>query len=248
MLTPTKAILKSIKSLHLKKNRDKNNCFIVEGDKLLQEVINNSLQSILQVFTTEDDFDNLPCKVYKVSEKELQQISTLKTPNKHLAIISKASNEIQNDSFFRTGLHLVLDDVKDPGNLGTIIRIADWFAIKSIVCSKSTVDVYNPKVVQSTMGAVFRTPVFYQDLNEFLTSHKSTLKFVTDLNGDDLYDNQMISSENGIIIMGSESHGVSDNVKNNADYKIKIPSYGDAESLNVAVAAGIICAEFKRRK
>ena len=247
MLIPTKAILKSIKSLHLKKNRDKNNCFIVEGDKLLQEVINNSFKSIKEIFSTDDTFNKLSCDVYKVSEKELQQISALKTPNNHLAVVTKVTNDLDENSFFNNGIHLVLDEVKDPGNLGTIIRIADWFGIKSIICSENTVDIYNPKVVQSSMGAIFRIPVFYKDLSEFLNTHKSSPIFVTDLNGDNLYNNDYISSENGIVIMGSESHGVSEDVKSYANYKIKIPSYGGAESLNVAVATGIICAEFRRR-
>ncbi len=247
MLTPTKASLKFIKSLHLKKNRDKNNCFIVEGEKLLQEVVNNSLTSIKEIYSIDDSFANLPCDVFSVKEKELQQISNLKTANKHLAVVEIKNEDKIDKSFFDNGLHLVLDNVKDPGNLGTIIRIADWFGIKSIVCSENTVDVYNPKVVQSTMGAIFRIPVLYKNLNTFFDNHQSSPIFVTDLLGDNIYENDHLSSQKGFIIMGSESHGVSEELKKYADFKIKIPSYGKAESLNVGVATGVICAEFKRR-
>ena len=149
--------------------------------------------------------------------------------------------------FFNEELHLILDDIKDPGNLGTILRIADWFGFKSVICSKNTVDVYNSKVVQSTMGALFRIPVIYTDLEEFLDD-KTTKTIVTHLEGENIFETNHLECSNAFVVMGSESHGVSDFFTSNADFKVKIPSYGDSESLNVGVATGIICAEIKRRQ
>ena len=179
--------------------------------------------------------------IVSITEKELASISLLKTPNKYFAV-AKQKN------FYSTnfeGLTLVLDNIQDPGNLGSIIRIADWFGISTIVCSPTCVDLYNPKVVQATMGSLFRLNVIYTDLIPFLEDNKDKAIYGALLGGENVYEAN-IQKDNSILIMGNESKGVSKTLKPFINHKISIPQFGKAESLNVAVATAILCSEYRR--
>ncbi|MBA3900722.1 MAG: RNA methyltransferase, partial [Bacteroidetes bacterium] len=170
----------------------------------------------------------------------------LSTPNEVLVLVHISKNQL-NVIKLKGQLSIVLDEIKDPGNLGTIIRIADWFGIKNIICSENSADLYNPKVIQSTMGSFIRIDVFYEDLKLFFESYKSTVHhtiYGALLEGGDIY-RKNLSSE-GIILMGNESKGISESLKPFIDEAVSIPSFGGAESLNVSVATAIICSEFKR--
>ncbi len=190
-------------------------------------------------------------EITEISEAELKKISSLSTPNKVFAIATQPEfsynkGEIQNE------LSLILDNINDPGNFGTIIRIADWFGIKNIFCSNESVDLYNPKVVQASMGAIFRVKVHYVDLEAFLPQYSQSESFNifgTFLEGKNIYNENL--SNNGFIIMGSESHGISESLKPFIDKKLYIPNYPGniktSESLNISTATAIICSEFRRR-
>lgn len=183
-----------------------------------------------------------------ITESQLQKVSNLETPNKVLAVAS-----VPQSSFIfpqvRNKLSLALDNINDPGNLGTIIRTAAWFGIDTIICSPTTTDAWNPKAVQATMGALFRTNVVYADLKKVVEEYNNAdvPVYATTLDGTDIYKTTL--SPNGLIVIGSESHGVSAELLALVDKKLLIPSFssGAAESLNAAVAAGVVCSEFKRR-
>ena len=182
-------------------------------------------------------FDN----IIEISEKELASISSLKNPNEVLAVVSK--KKVENIDL--SGLTIALDNIQDPGNLGTIIRTADWFGIKNIVCSSDSVDVYNPKVLQATMGSFFRVNLVYVDLVEFFNQNSKLTVYGALLNGDNVYNQQLLKS-NAVLLMGNESKGVSDNLLPFITSKISIPKLGKAESLNVSIATAILCAEFTK--
>ena len=169
-------------------------------------------------------------------------------PQSVVALFKKPTYQLDYKSL-GSQLSLMLDTVQDPGNLGTIIRIADWFGIENVICSKETVDVYNPKVVQATMGALSRVRVHYLDLEKMLQDLKGVPVFGTFLEGDDIYEETLPPS--GIIVMGNEGNGISSNVKKYVDRKLYIPNFPQSrdtsESLNVAVATAIVCSEFRRR-
>jgi RNA methyltransferase, TrmH family len=247
---------KFINSIKKKKYRELYHCFFAEGEKLVDELLRSTLQ-ITDILSTSDWLDknklNLPSdiEISEITDAELKKISSLTTPNKVLAIaklpvLSFKKDEIQND------LSLILDNINDPGNLGTIVRIADWFGIKNIFCSNESVDAYNPKVVQASMGALYRVKVHYVDLNSFLPQFSIDENFKifgTFLEGENIYNEELC--KNGFIIMGSESHGISEYLKSHVNKKLFIPNYpGDiktSESLNISVATAIICSEFRRR-
>ncbi len=235
----SKSEIKHIRSLRLKKNRIKTGEFVLEGEKLYEELLKSNF-NVVKAFSTIPDHG-----VELISENELSKVSQLSTPNKVIATV-QIPKRIYDLQEFSDDLILVLDGVKDPGNLGTLLRIADWFGIKNIVCSEDTVDVYNSKVVQATMGAVFRVNVHYLDLQHFLHGYKATFPqhaiYAADMEGDSVYT---VTAQKGVLIMGSESHGLSDEIRALAQ-RITIPRVGEAESLNVAVAAGIICACLKK--
>lgn len=241
--------IKSIVSLHSSKNRRKESKFIAEGVKIVEELLNSDFK-IAAIFAVSDWVeDNEGCAehIFQVSEKELQRISMLKTPNKVLAVVDFP--EINALDFEDGDLVLALDTIQDPGNLGTIIRIADWFGINKIVCSNDTADVFNPKVVQATMGAFSRVKLYYTNLANWISNlPEKTPVYGTILNGDNMYETEL--SESGVIIMGNEGNGISGEVQQLLSKGIKIPAYGNSqmESLNVAVATSIICAEFRRKK
>lgn len=245
--------IKYINSLKSRKFRDEYQQFIAEGDKLVCDLLSGNY-IISEIFAVADWLDKHSftnqIAVTEVSETELERISQLSTPNKVLAILDYKKNQEFNNKIFDE-LILVLDEIKDPGNLGTIIRIADWFGISNIICSNNSVDVYNPKVVQATMGSIARVNVSYSDLRDFLKNMpQNTPIYGTLLDGENIYDQQL--SKNGIIIVGNESRGISNEIIQFITNKIFIPSYAQnienkAESLNASIATAIVCAEFKRK-
>ena len=253
MLTNNK--IKLIKSLDRKKSRTESGCFVVEGEKMVRELLQSRFETV-EVFAVQPYIDELPAtlkrkaEISAVSERDLERISFLKTPNKAVALAKLPDNQ-NIDSTVLTGLNIALDNIQDPGNLGTIIRTAAWFGIRNVFCSTDTVDVYNPKVVQSTMGAIFKVNVTYGSLTELAaTARKASVPlFGTRLDGENLYQTSL--PENAIVVMGNESKGLSPEISALMDSNLKIPSYApptsDMESLNVAVATAIVCAEFRRR-
>ncbi len=179
--------------------------------------------------------------IFEVSPQELERISALQTPQEAIALVEIPQQP--ENLMVGKKIKLVLDGVQDPGNLGTIIRTADWYGFDEIICSKNTVDVYNPKVVQATMGSLARLQIHYVDLPNFLTAQKAP-KMGTLLHGANIYTQQW--PDEGFLILGSEGNGISDDVIDLLDYPITIPGAGRTESLNVAIAAAICCSEIKR--
>lgn len=233
--------IKLIKSLHLKKFRDENNLFIAEGEKIVTEVIENYPELIEYLYVTKDyNFFVKPQVSYEIiSELELKQISCLQKPNKALVICKMMDLTRSTNSDF----HIALDAIQDPGNMGTIIRLADWFGVKSIICSNSTVDVFNPKVVQASMGSIFRVNFLYTDLINYISA-SNLPTYGAFLEGDTIYTKNL--TPEGILILGNEGNGISEEVEKIISQKITIPRFGNAESLNVSVATGIILSEFFR--
>jgi len=235
-----KAKAKYIQSLGQKKHRDEYAVFIAEGPKLVSELLQQPNVVMEQVFAVEEWANknrNLlgDGNVTEITEKELERISQLTTPNQVVAIVKKFEVE---EPVVRGKLSLVLDTIQDPGNLGTIIRTADWFGVKQIICSEDCADVYNSKVVQSTMGSIARVKVFYTNLERWLSQQKDIRIYATMLEGKDI--SKMSPLTEGLIIIGNESKGVSAELLRFANEKITIVQKGRAESLNAAVAAGII--------
>lgn len=175
-----------------------------------------------------------------ISDAELAQLSTLKTPNKTLAILRKPSKV---DANLTEGLILVLDGVQDPGNMGTILRTADWFGVKVIVCSEDTADIYNPKVIQASMGSMLRMEVKYTELDTFLSNCQRPI-YGALLEGENVYTTALV--KNAVLVMGNEGKGIRPNIQAYINSPIHIPGFGKAESLNVAVATGILLSEFTR--
>jgi TrmH family RNA methyltransferase len=243
--------IKYLQSLKNQKFREKYGKFIAEGDKLVRELINSDL-IIEEIYSLKDWIDqtDIPSNinVTEIKPEELEKISNLKTPNKVVAVINIPSGENININF-ETDLILVLDQIKDPGNLGTIIRIADWFGIKNIVCSENTVEVYNPKVIQATMGSISRVKLIYKNLQEFFGTIPLNIPvYGSFLNGDNIYSSEL--TPNGLIIIGNESKGISDELNCFINKKITIPSFSvnkSAESLNASIATAIIISEFRRK-
>jgi len=234
--------IKLITGLHQKKQRFANQLFFAEGVKVIQELLKSNFE-LEHLYTTLNDFETVQSsKRTVVNEQELKKISALATPNSCLAVFKiPAENKIID-----SGLIIALDDIRDPGNLGTILRLCDWFGIKQIICSKETVDIYNPKVVQATMGSIARVNVSYIDLKTFIAQTKLPV-FGTFMDGDNIYQSDLPQS--GIIIMGNEANGISAEIEKIVTSRISIPRFGElqkTESLNVATATAIILSEFKR--
>lgn len=234
--------IKLITSLQQKKYRKQEQLFFAEGVKVVQELLNSNFE-LQDLFTTKQDFLTVSKnKVHAISEAELKKISALTTPNTCLAVfkIPKAKEMIEK------GLIVVLDDVRDPGNLGTIIRLCDWFGIETLFCTEESVDIYNPKVVQATMGSISRVNVVYGNLESFLSQTKLPV-FGTFMDGKNIYQEKL--PKEGVIIMGNEANGISPSVEKLVSERIAIPRFGNlqvTESLNVATATAIILSEFKR--
>lgn len=246
--------IKHIASLKLPKFRNEFNEFLVEGEKMVPELFNSTF-IVKQIFALEDWISTnrklIPKDIAleKVSPKELERISALKTPNKVLAVV--CIPEIDLTAIDYSQLILVLDKIQDPGNLGTIIRTADWFGIKDIICSKDTVSLYNPKVIQSTMGSFTRVNLHYTALKEVLKAIPKELSvYGSLLEGKSIFQEKL--SNKGLIVIGNESQGISKEIQSFLTKKINIPSFAidsqnQAESLNASLATGIICAEFRRQ-
>lgn len=187
---------------------------------------------------------NANIKLFEVNNAELQKISTLQTPQGVLALVYIPQQQAIAHKSLQNAFSLVLDDVQDPGNLGTIIRTADWFGIKNIICSMHTVEAYNPKTVQSTMGSLCRVNLIYTELNQFLSETKLPI-FGALLKGDSIYETNW--GNEGLILLGNEGHGISEELIKNITIPVTIPRFGQAESLNVAVSAAIFCSELGRQ-
>ena len=233
--------IKLINSLQQKKYRKLHNLFIAEGKKVIQELLDAQF-SLAYLFVTKTDlFDTNPAATL-ISDSELKKITALTTANDCLAVF-----EIKETAFKPTsGLELALDNIKDPGNMGTIIRLCDWFGISKIVCTEETVDMYNPKVVQATMGSLARVQVEYTNLATYLKATDKEI-FGTFMDGENIYKKELPS--NGILVMGNEANGISEEIEQLVTQKISIPRFGNlqqTESLNVATATAIFLSEFKR--
>ncbi len=232
--------VKYIQSLFHKKTRNAAAVFIAEGNKIVEE-LNTSDFEVIKIYALKDfadahrQFNNL----VEISALELEKISQLKTPNQALALVRK--KKISGNISFENKITLVLDNIQDPGNLGTIIRTADWFGIKQIVASPNTADVYNAKVIQSSMGSFLRTGIHYTDL-EMALKENTTPVYGALLNGENVAAFSGISE--GVIIIGNESNGISENILPFVQHAVTIPGKGGAESLNAAVATGIILSYF----
>jgi len=246
--------IKIIQSLERKKIRDEQNVFLAEGNKIVFEALVSGFDIELLVATKKFIAENnsaIPqnTEVIEADAGSIRKASLLQSPQEALAVIKKP--EIQAEIKCKGQLTLALDSVQDPGNMGTILRIANWFGINLTVCSLSTVDVYNPKVVQASMGAIFRVKTIYTDLCRFLEEkgQSGIPVYGTFLDGKNIY-NQEFSNE-GILVMGNEGNGISAEVGQHITEKITIPSFAGKnsrpESLNVAVATAICCSEFRRK-
>ncbi|MEX6626334.1 RNA methyltransferase [Tenacibaculum pacificus] len=238
----SKSNLKLITSLQQKKYRQKHQLFIAEGIKVVRELLNSSLETS-HIFTVDTSFE-IPTNVEStiISENDLKKISTLKNPNKVLGLFKiPVENTISE-----TNLTIALDEVNDPGNLGTIIRLCDWFGVTELVCSKNTVDCYNQKVVQSTMGSLTRVNISYVDLPSFLTDTKLAV-YTADMDGENIYEATL--PKKAVLVMGNEANGISNEIAAIVKHKLTIPRFGEiqkTESLNVATATAILLSEFKR--
>ena len=235
-----KSKVKYIQSLGQKKFRDEAGLFIAEGPKIVSELLETCPARVKQVFAigdwlSEHQRQTQGIETEMIQEEDLDKISQLKTPNKVLALVEYAANE---EIELKGQLSLGLCGIQDPGNLGTIIRIADWFGISQLICSEDSADQYNPKVIQATMGSIARVNVFYTDLANLLSGLKDFPIFATVLNGEDV--RKAGQPKEGIILIGNESKGIPLELLSVANRRITISKKGGAESLNAGVAAGII--------
>ena len=239
----TRAEILDIKALANKQGREDLGAFIAEGEKLVDEIRNSSLR-IRRILQTKPIF----AEGELISEKEMERISQLKSANSVLAVVELPKHKLALANPTKN-LVLCLDRIQNPGNLGTIIRLADWFGISDIVCSEDTADCFNPKVVQATMGAILRVRVHYTNLAAWLASHKDACIYGTFLEGENIYNAELEKA--GVIVMGNEGQGISAEVAKCVSHKLLIPPYPadrcGSESLNVAVATAVICSEFRRR-
>jgi TrmH family RNA methyltransferase len=245
--TLSKAKIKWVNQLSQKKYRKLEGLFVAEGDKMVQDMLDHFVCRTL-FYTCEYTGKIVAKEACQVTYDELCRLSRLQTPQHVLAVFEMPATQLHVENL-KSQLILALDGIQDAGNMGTIIRLADWFGISTIVCSPDTVDVYNPKVVQATMGALARVGVHYVDLVSFLPTLQMPI-YVTALDGNNIYTTSL--TENGVIVMGNEGNGVSDAVKALATHSLLIPNFPvgslTSESLNVGVAASIVCAEFRRRQ
>lgn len=237
MLTAHK--IKVFQSLDKKKFRQKYNLFLVEGNKIISE-LQNSPYKVKEIFSTEpSEIQFINTEVHLISERDLKKISFLQTPKDSIAVV-----EIPVSQFLEhQKIQIILDGIQDPGNLGTIIRLCDWFGIEQVVCSTDTVDVYNPKVIQATKGSFSRVNVFYTDISEFL-AQSEVENIGTDMVGENLYRFEFPERFN--LILGNEGNGMRPNVEQLVTKNITIPRFGttqSTESLNVSMAMGIILGQ-----
>jgi TrmH family RNA methyltransferase len=234
--------IKLITGLVQKKNRTEQQLFIAEGIKVIHELFQSDFE-LVHLYTVANLNIQVPSdKITQITNNELKRISALTTPNECLALFKIPISSKINDH----ELIVALDDIRDPGNLGTIIRLCDWFGVKQLICSETTVDVFNPKVVQATMGSLARVRIVYADLVDVLKKTKLPI-YGTFMDGNNIYTEQ--KTREGIIVMGNESNGISKNIEQLIQRKITIPRFGTqqkTESLNVATATAITLSEFCR--
>ena len=234
--------IKLITSLQQKKYRNEHKLFIAEGVKVIQELLESNFV-LEHLFVTEAIFDEVKhSQRTLVKEEDMKRITALSSPSSCLALF-KIPNEPKIDT---KGLIVALDDIRDPGNLGTIIRLCDWFGVAQLLCSKETVDVYNPKVIQSTMGSISRVNVNYVDLNKFISDNPLPV-FGTFMDGKNVYKEAL--PKEAILILGNEANGISESLEQSIKHRIAIPRFGAiqrTESLNVATASAIFLSEFRR--
>lgn len=244
--------IKYIQALHLKKNRDSQGLFIIEGIKSVTEFILNNSTKVKYVFATAEYLqqhskflEQKGVSFTEVTFDELKKISLQSSPNQVLAIIYKREEKL-NNQLLQKEITIFLDDIRDPGNFGTIIRIADWFGLKQIICSKNTTELYNPKTLQASMGAILRTNVIYMDFEDVLSASGNITVYGAVLNGKNIYTTKL---EKGIIVIGNEANGISENILSKLNQSISIPAAPNngSESLNAANACAIICSEFHRQ-
>lgn len=250
----SKSKIKLINSLKRKKYRQINRLFTAEGSKLVLELLNSGFR-VKTVVALESYIESVQGELLKnageviaVSDNELKKISSLTAPQKVLAVAEIPDWKVEDEEI-KKNLSLALDDIRDPGNLGTIIRTADWFGIKNVFCSQTCVDVYNPKVVQSTMGAVTRVKVHYTELAQLLDkwSAKSDCEiYGSFLKGENIYGAGL--TNRGMVVLGNESRGISAALRPYISRSLCIPHRGRSESLNVSAAAAVICSEFRRKE
>lgn len=248
-MTLSKNKIKYVRSLKDKKFRTEHHVFVAEGYKIVSELLPCMKCQLListPEFLSDTDLSNVE-EVIEVTNDDLSRVSFLKAPQKVLGIFYKPV--YSEDIDWNKELILALDGVQDPGNMGTIVRLADWYGIKHIFCSQDSADIYNPKTTQATMGAIARVNVHYTDLEYFLSVHNDIPIYGTLLDGENIYSKDI--TENGIIVMGNEGNGIRPNIEKLIDKKLFIPNYPidkqSSESLNVAIATAIVCAEFRRR-
>ncbi len=242
--------IKQILSLSRKKERDETLLFVAEGNKIVADLL--PLFRCQTLVVTEEFQETLPDfqaeEIIIATKEEIKKASQLNTPQSALAVFYQQEYTLDVDSL-KDKFSIMLDTIQDPGNLGTIIRIADWFGIEDIICSNETVDVYNPKTIQATMGAIGRVRVHYCELCDLLNNISGVPLFGTFLEGENIYKTTLPS--NGILLMGNEGKGISSQLKSRVTQKLFIPNFPagreTSESLNVAVAAAIACSEFRRR-
>jgi TrmH family RNA methyltransferase len=237
----TKNELKYIQSLYQKKQRDEDQLFIAEGPKLAEELINSNfvIRNVYALSAWCERNADLEVPVTEISPTELSRVSNLQTPNEVIVVAEQASNT--NEPTLKGNLTIVLDGIQDPGNMGTIIRIADWFGISQVICSNDSVDRYNPKVVQASMGSILRVNCWYKNLESWEPENPIPV-FGALLNGKNIYSVGKV--EEGILVIGNESKGIREPLLSKITNPVTIPKRGGAESLNAAVAAGIIVGCF----
>ena len=247
--------IKFIRSLHQSKFREQHGLFLAEGPKVVEELLHSpfriSMVLALESWLNANPLKNNPeIELIAVSEKELERISALVTPNEVLAVV-RMPEFTENEPLPEKELILVLDGMRDPGNLGTIVRTADWFGIPRVICSEDCVGIYNPKTVQATMGSIARVKVTYTDLEGLFSQLPAGIPvYGAMLDGEDMYNNEL--SARGYLLIGSESHGISSHLHPYITNPVSIPAYrkgqrSGPESLNASIAAAILCAEFRRQ-
>ncbi|WP_421942830.1 TrmH family RNA methyltransferase [Pedobacter sp.] len=243
----SKSQISFIKSLHQKKYRKENGLFLVEGIKSIKEFIQSNYK-IETIFYNTEQYHLLPklpanINLFEVNNAELSKISTLQTPQGFLAVVHTPETASVNLKTLKNQFTIVLDGVQDPGNMGTIIRTADWFGFKNIICSEDCVEAYNPKTVQATMGSLARVNIYYENLISVLGNTDIPI-FGALLDGNSIY--KVNWGTEGLIILGNEGNGITPEVIEKINKPVTIPRIGGAESLNVAVSAAIFCAEIVR--
>lgn len=247
----TQKLRKMVASLGTAKGRKEHGCFVAEGTKCVVDTW--PFFSCRYLFATAEWIEQNAASLdgaqpIEAKRADIQQMSQLTTPSSVIAVY-EIPQSVLDETVVKEQLVIALDRVQDPGNLGTIMRVADWFGISYIVCSRDTVDVYNPKVVQATMGAISRVKVHYVDLPDFIARHRDVPVYGTLLDGDNIYDTPL--QNHGLVVMGNEGQGLSDEVKAMVSHRLLIPSYPPerptSESLNVGMATAITIAEFRRQ-